>query len=104
MTAMSKPEDKSKAEPQSYGSKEDWLEGTTGQTVQNTPARTSRHDEEHYENRHDRGPTETPDPGTEADSARSTRGAEVVGTGGRKIAESNQRRRNDGFFRQRDYE
>ncbi|MFN2442331.1 MAG: hypothetical protein ABR517_06565 [Thermoanaerobaculia bacterium] len=102
---MSKPEDKGKTEPQSYGSNEDWLEGTTDQTVENTPARTSRHDEEHYENRHDRGPTETPDPGAdEANSARSTRGAEVVGTGGRKIAESNQRRRNDGFFRQRDYE
>jgi hypothetical protein len=101
---MSERENKGGKEPQSYGSDKGWLEGKTGQTVENTPSRTSRHDEEHYEDRHDPGPTQTPDPGAEKDLAGSTRGAVVVGTGGRKIAESNQRRRNQGFFRQRDYE
>jgi hypothetical protein len=101
---MDESENKGGKEPQSYGSDKGWLEGKTGQTVENTPGRTSRHDEEHYEDRHDPGPTKTPDPGAEADSARSSRGAEVVGTGGRKIAESNERRRDDGFFRKRDYE
>ena len=100
---MSERENKGGKEPQSYGSDKGWLEGKTGQTVENTPGRTSRHDEEHYEDRHDRGPTETPDPGAESDPARSTRGAEVLGTGGHKLAESNQRRRNEGFFRKRDY-
>ena len=40
-------------EPQSYGSESDWLTGKTGQTVDDTPGRAARHDEEFYENRHE---------------------------------------------------
>jgi len=40
-------------EPQSYGSEKDWLTGKTDQTVEDTPNRVSRHDEEFYESRHD---------------------------------------------------
>lgn len=91
-------------EPQSYGSEKDWVEGKTGQTVENTPSRVSRHDEAHYEDRHDPGPTETHEPAMERDTSSMPSGGEVVGEGGKKIAESNERRKNQGYFRERDYE
>lgn len=50
-----KPRD---TEPQSYGSQADWLTGRTGQTVDGTPEKASRHDEEFYKSkRDDRGRT-----------------------------------------------
>jgi hypothetical protein len=94
-------------EPQSYGSDRDWLEGTTAQTVENTPSRTSRHDEPFYDSSHDahdasaaQGPA---DPGTREGTGRGARGA--VGPeslGGKKVAESNATRQS--YFRNRDYD
>ena len=43
------------SEPQSYGSNKDWLTGKTGETVDETPAKSSRTDEEFYESRHNSG-------------------------------------------------
>lgn len=42
-------------EPQSYGSNKDWLTGNTGETVDDTPAKGSRTDEEFYQSRHNSG-------------------------------------------------
>lgn len=54
--------EKDSAEPQSYGSEKDWLTGKTGQTVDNTPEKTSRTDEEFYRSRHHSGsPYESPE-------------------------------------------
>ena len=40
-------------DPQSYGGGADWLTGETGQTVDETPHKSDRHDEEFYKSRHD---------------------------------------------------
>ena len=91
-------------EPQSYGSESDWLTGKTGQTVDDTPGRVSRHDEEFYESRTDQtgdtpaassGNTEPSDaasPARTSDSPSTTTGA----------ADSVEER--DSFFKKRDYE
>lgn len=92
-------------EPQSYGSGEDWVEGDTGQTVEQTPSRTSRHDEPFYESRHSadeasasEAPAETV---AESSGGRDTAATPVLGSGGKKVSESNQTRQT--FFRDRDY-
>jgi hypothetical protein len=44
-------------EPQSYGGQADWLTGRTGQSVDQTPEKTTRTDEEFYRSRHGWGST-----------------------------------------------
>jgi hypothetical protein len=94
-------------EPQSYGSNRDWLEGTTAQTVENTPSRTSRHDEPFYDSSLDANEssaTEAPaDPGIREPPKGSSRGATgPVSAGGKKVPESNETRQS--YFRNRDYD
>jgi hypothetical protein len=94
-------------EPQSYGSERDWLYGTTGQTVEGTPHRTSRQDEAFYDPSHDAkelSASEAPalqsaDP---APAARSGRATGPASRGGKKIAESNSTRQT--YFKKRDYD
>ena len=94
-------------EPQSYGSKEDWVEGTTPQTVGRTVHKESRHDEAFYRSELDADPetaeeapavTRMEQPRPVRDTARTP----VVGEGGKKVPESNETRQS--FFRKRDYD
>lgn len=94
-----------RSEPQSYGSEQGWLEGRTGQTVEDTPSRVSRHDEEQYENRHSDEPTvaQAPEdaevrPEYLSGTASSQGPAEVV----TKVSPFSSERRKS-FFRDRDY-
>jgi hypothetical protein len=94
-------------EPQSYGSGRDWVEGNTAQTVENTPSKTSRHDEPFYDPSLDaqkESATEAPaDPGTRESQGVSARGAAgPVSLGGKKVPESNETRQS--YFRNRDYD
>jgi hypothetical protein len=56
--AKDNPNKPTNTEPQSYGSGADWVTGKTGQTVEDTPHKSDRHDEAFYESRHD-APTKT---------------------------------------------
>ena len=90
-------------EPQSYGSEKDWLEGKTDQTVENTPSRTSRHDESFYDNRHEDEPTDAaPDSGKERPARALDTSSVPLVRSGKKVAESNETRQS--FFRSRDYD
>ena len=90
-------------EPQSYGSEKDWLEGKTDQTVENTPSRTSRHDESFYDNRHEEDPTgAVPDAGKEKARPSLDSSSVPLVRSGKKVAESNETRQS--FFRSRDYD
>ncbi|HSN68064.1 MAG TPA: hypothetical protein VLV48_02400 [Thermoanaerobaculia bacterium] len=93
--------------PQSYGSDRDWLEGTTAQTVENTPSRTTRHDESFYDSRHEStesSATEAPAaPGVQAaQGGNPARATGPATTGGKKVPESNATRQS--YFRNRDYD
>ena len=93
--------------PQSYGSDKDWLQGTTAQTVENTPSRTSRHDEPFYDSRHDAeesSATEaTAEPGVRsAQGGNPARATGPTTSGGKKVPESNATRQS--YFRNRDYD
>lgn len=51
--ASKKPIKPEENEPQSYGGQDGWLTGKTGQTVDDTPQKSSRTDEGFYESRRD---------------------------------------------------
>ena len=95
------------ASPQSYGSDRDGLRGTTGQTVEETPHRTSRHDEAFYEPSLDANrasASEAParqnaDPRPNRSPSRAT-GPDSLG--GKKVPESNETRQS--YFKRRDYD
>lgn len=95
-------------EPQSYGSEADWLSGKTGETVQNTPNRVSRHDEEFYEDRHQSKESEAPDGGMQTPKRADLKNApaadqsktEITGTATTKVSDASDRK---SFFKKRDY-
>lgn len=94
-------------EPQSYGSDRDWLEGTTGQTVEGTPHRTARHDEAFYENSldaADAAASEAPARQTYdlPQGGSASRATGPVSLGGKKVPESNETRQS--YFKNRDYD
>jgi hypothetical protein len=97
-------------EPQSYGSGPDWVTGRTGQTVEDTPHRTSRHDEEFYEDRH----LDDRSPGARGGLPNEVQRSEGVdfpqpdrsetpteGTGTTKVSDNSDQRTS--WFRERDY-
>lgn len=90
-------------EPQSYGSESDWLTGRTDQTVNRTPERASRHDEEFYENRHDQSGevTEGRTPAPDAESVASPEQMEEGASATTKVDETTGGR--DSYFKNRDY-
>lgn len=105
--ADARDDDNPKVEPQSYGSKEDWVEGTTAQTVGRRPEKESRPDDAFYRSELDADPEaaqESPaltgmeEPRSVTDTAKTP----VVGKGGKKVAESNETRQS--YFRKRDYD
>lgn len=94
-------------EPQSYGSGKDWLQGTTGQTVEGTPHRASRHDEAFYDQSLDAHRDSASEAHAAPDAAPRPAGSPSGATGatslgGKKIAESNATRQS--YFRKRDYD
>lgn len=96
-----------RSEPQSYGSEQGWLEGRTGQTVEDTPSRASRHDEDQYESRHSDEPTvaqapEDAEMRPEYLGAADTSAVPTVNEVVTKISTSSNDRRKS-FFRDRDY-
>lgn len=105
--ADDRDEENPEVEPQSYGSKEDWVEGTTPQTVARTPQKESRHDEAFYRSERDADSvaakespavTRLQEPHPVADTAKTP----VVREGGKKLPESNEARQS--YFRKRDYD
>lgn len=103
----SKKNEQRGSEPQSYGSNRDWLEGTTGQTVDRTPEKSSRHDEEFYRDRRDSEHSAGSQGGVTPDHQRrdaqrsDTTRSEITGTGTTKVAADSDMRRS--WFRERDY-
>ncbi len=95
------------ASPQSYGSDRDWLQGTTGQTVEGTPHRTSRHDEAFYDPSPDANRAaaseaparQNPDP---HQSGRPSHATGPDSRGGKKVPETNETRQS--YFKIRDYD
>jgi hypothetical protein len=108
--ADKKADAKTPKEPQSYGSEKDWLTGKTGQTVENTPERTSRHDEEFYESRHESEESPAPLGGKSSPQhsdpsprkAVDNASTPVTGTGTTKVSDAAAGDRKS-FFKKRDY-
>lgn len=91
-------------EPQSYGSESDWLTGRTGQTVDETPERVSRHDEDFYESRSDEeNPTHaTQQPPADHREQARPESAKPTSESISRVSESVEG--HDSYFRERDYE
>lgn len=89
-------------EPQSYGSESDWLTGKTGSTVQGTPQRTSRHDEEFYESRTDLD-GETPAAQTPPAEGRGVKPVDTSDKPSTVTKAGGNLDERDSFFRERDY-
>lgn len=95
-------------EPQSYGSDKDWLTGKTGQTVENTPDRVSRHDEEFYESRHDSSESAAKEGGQQSPkrddllntAAPDEATTEVIDRASTSVSQTTER---ESFFKKRDY-
>lgn len=97
-------------EPQSYGSSAEWLTGRTGQTVEGTPQRATRHDEAFYEDRHQPARTDQADAGgkvsevqlAESDSVPlPARSATATGSATRHADAGAEQRKS--YWRDRDY-
>lgn len=101
---------KTPKEPQSYGSEKDWLTGNTGQTVENTPNRTSRHDEQFYDSKHESEESPSPQGGTPSPDrhddaprqAADKSSTPVTGTGTTKVSDAAAGDRKS-YFKKRDY-
>lgn len=91
-------------EPQSYGSESDWLTGKTGQTVENTPERTSRHDEDFYDsrNRHE-GETPAADPEVTSDPVGGSSPVRTSDSPSTTTRAGDAVEERDSFFKDRDY-
>jgi hypothetical protein len=99
------------AEPQSYGSNGDWLSGKTGQTVEETPQRTDRHDERFYESRHEIDPdsskggevneVQAAESDSDAPLQSKTSGSPATESAGIGVSGDSDQRKS--FFRDRDY-
>lgn len=93
-------------EPQSYGSEKDWLTGRTGETVDRTPEKTSRHDEEFYDGDRDREDSPGTKGGTTpsvSDASHTSTRADVTGSAPKKVSLRAAGERQS-YFKKRDYE
>lgn len=91
-------------EPQSYGSESDWLTGKTGQTVDETPGRESRHDEEFYESRHEQEGESPAAGGDVTDTERGVSPARTSDSPSTTTRAGDTVEERDSFFKERDYE
>jgi len=104
MTEETRPQSSGR-EPQSYGSKREWVSGKTSQTADDTPGKISRVAEPFYESRHEahaKGSDQVSPAhySFESDPAtRDTSAVEFTGTGMTKTHEGTRH----SFFKDRDY-